>query len=65
MATRNFRGRESFADLKIAYAHQLARFACAFRPNIAVDVLGHSHHHSKWLVIGFRDAAELAILEQI
>ena len=65
MSRRNLRRGEFFAYLEIAYAHKLARLACTFCPNIAVDVLGHSDNHSKRLVIGFRQATEPPIFEQI
>ena len=65
MSRRNLRGREYFAHLEIAYAHKLSRIACTFCPNVAVDVLGHSNHHSKRLVIGFGEATESPILEEI
>ena len=41
--------RNTLAHPEIAYADKLSRTACTFRPNIPVDVLGHSNHHSKRL----------------
>ena len=65
MSRRNLRRGKFFTHLEIADAHKLSRFACALCPDIPVDVLGHSNHHSKRLVIRFGEATESPILEQI
>jgi hypothetical protein len=65
MSRRDLRIIEDFPHLEIAYAHKLSRFACAFCPNIPVDVLGYPHHHSERLVIRFRDPTKSAIYEEV
>ena len=61
---RNLRGREHVAHLEIAYAHELSRSA-ACRPDISVDILGQSNHHSERLVVWFRQTTESPIFEEI
>ena len=57
--------RELFPDLEIADAHQLSRITVTRRPNIAIDVLRHSNHQSKRLVIWFGETAEAPSLNMI
>ena len=64
-ARRNLRRRELFTHLEIADTHKLSRITGALCPNIAVNVLCHSNHQPKRLVIRFGQAAEPPILEQI
>src|SRR5271167_2549763 len=62
---RKLRRRKHFTYLEIADAHKLLRFASTLCPDIPIDVLDQPNHHTKRLLIRFREATESPILEQI
>jgi hypothetical protein len=57
-------GSEHIAHLEIAYPHELS-WSAACGPDISVDILSESNHHSERLVVWFRQATEPPILEEI
>ena len=61
---RNLRVRKHVAHLEIAYSHELP-WSAACCPDISVDILGQSNHHSERLVVWFRQATESSIFEEI
>ena len=52
--------RELLPHLEIADADESSLGTFAFRPNIAVDILGDTDYQTQWLMVRFRDTPEAA-----
>src|SRR6202035_1237994 len=61
LGLRNLRRRERLADLEITDADEPSLNACAFRPNIAFDILGDTEYQTHRMMSRFGDTPEAAI----